>query len=105
MKTVRQALIDEIHYPISEGFVENKLLSRGLGPDDWLTADVLKSNEFKGAVADCLWSLIEAPSFSEADKSISLADRDIILRKVNSIYLSIGEKAVDTADKPAVYIL
>ena len=105
MKTVRQALIDEIHYPISEGFVENKLLSRGLSADDELTIDVLKSNEFKGAVADCLWSLIEAPSFSEADKSISLADRDIILRKVNSIYLSIGEKAVDTADKPAVYIL
>lgn len=105
MKTVRQALIDEIHYPISEGFVENKLLSRGLGPDDELTIDVLKSNEFKGAIADCLWSLIEAPSFSEADKSISLADRDIILRKANSIYLSIGEKAVDIADKPAVYIL
>lgn len=105
MKTVRQALIDEIHYPISEGFVENKLLSRGLSPDDELTIDVLKSNEFKGAVADCLWSLVEAPSFSEADKSISLADRDIILRKANSIYLSIGEKAVDIADKPAVYIL
>lgn len=105
MKTVRQALIDEIHYPISEGFVENKLLSRGLSADDELTIDVLKSNEFKGAVADCLWSLIEAPSFSEADKSISLADRDIILRKANSIYLSIGEKAVDIADKPAVYIL
>lgn len=105
MKTVRQALIDEIHYPISEGFVENKLLSRGLSADDELTIDVLKSNEFKGAVADCLWSLIEAPSFSEADKSISLADRDIILRKANSIYLSIGEKAVDIADRPAVYIL
>lgn len=105
MKTVRQALIDEIHYPISEGFVENKLLSRGLSPDEGLTVDVLKSNEFKGAVADCLWSLIEAPNFSEADKSISLADRNVILRKVNSLYLSIGEPAVDLADKPAVYIL
>lgn len=105
MKTVRQALIDEIHYPISEGFVENKLLSRGLSPDDELTIDVLKSNEFTGAIADCLWSLIEAPNFSEADKSISLADRNVILRKVNSLYLSIGETAVDLADKPAVYIL
>lgn len=105
MKTVRQALIDEVHYPISVGFVENKLLSRGLNPDDGLTIETLKSNEFRGAVADCLWSLIEAPSISEADKSISLGDRDIILRKVNSIYLAIGEKAVDIADKPAVYIL
>ena len=105
MKTVRQALIDEIHYPISEGFVENKLYSRGIDPDDELTIDVLKSNEFKGAVADCLWSLIEAPNFSEADKSISLADRNVILRKVNSLYLSIGESAVDLADKPSVFIL
>ena len=105
MKTVRQALLDEIHYPISEGFVENKLLSRGLNPDDELILDVLKSNEFRGAVADCLWSLIEAPNFSEADKSISLGDRNAILKKVNAIYLSIGEKAVDLADKPMVTIL
>lgn len=105
MKTVRQALIDEVHYPIPEGFVENKLYARGLNPEEELTIELLKSNEFKGAVADCLWSLIEAPNISESDKSISLADREIILRKVNSIYLSIGEKAVDIADKPAVYIL
>lgn len=105
MKTVRQALLDEIHYPISEGFVENKLLSRGLNPDDELILDVLKSNEFRGAVADCLWSLIEAPNFSEADKSISLGDRNVILKKVNSIYLSIGEPVVDLADKPMVTIL
>lgn len=105
MKTVRQALIDEIHYPISEGFIENKLYSRGIVPDDELTAEVLRSNEFKGAIADCLWSLIEAPSISESDKSISLGDREIILRKVNSIYLSIGEKAVSLMDRPTVTIL
>lgn len=105
MKTVRQALIDEIHYPISVGFIENKLLSRGLSPDDGLTIDVLKSNEFKGAVADCLWSLIEAPSISESDKSISLGDREIILRKVNAIYQSIGEKAASFSDRPMVTIL
>lgn len=105
MKTIRQALLDEIHYPISEGFVENRLYSRGLNPDDELSLEVLNSVEFRGAVADCLWSLIEAPSISEADKSISLGDREIILRKVNSIYQSIGEKAVDFADKPKVFIL
>lgn len=105
MKTVRQALLDEVHYPISEGFVENKLLSRGLNPEDGLSLETLNSNEFRGAVADCLWSLIEAPNFSEADKSISLGDREIILIKVNSIYQSIGEKAVDFADKPKVFIL
>ena len=105
MKTVRQALIDEIHYPLSEGFIENKLYARGLNPVDEINAGVLVSNEFRGAVADCLWSLIEAPSISESDKSISLGDREIILKKVNSIYESIGEKAVDLADKPKVFIL
>ena len=105
MKTVRQALIDEIHYPISEGFLDNKLLARGLYADDEVTMDVLHSNEFKGAVADCLCSLIEAPNISESDKSISLGDRNLILKKVNAIYLSIGEKAVDFADKPVVQIL
>lgn len=105
MKTVRQALIDEIHYPISEGFIDNRLMERGLNPDDGLTIEILRSNAFKGAVADCLCSLIEAPNISESDKSISLADRNLILKKVNSIYLSIGEKAVDTADKPIVHIL
>lgn len=80
-------------------------MERGLSPEDELTIDVLKSSEFKGAVADCLWSLIEAPNISEADKSISLGDRKAILSKVNSIYLSIGEKAVDIVDKPSVQIL
>lgn len=105
MKTVRQALIDEVHYPLSEGFVENRLLSRGLNPEDELTVETLKSNEFKGAVADCLCSLIDAPNISESDKSISLGERSLILKKANSIYLSIGEKAIDVADKPVVHII
>lgn len=105
MKTVRQALADEIHYPIPQGFIDNRLYARGLYPEDELTIEVLTCNEFKGAVADCLWSLIEAPNISEADKSISLGERELILRKVNSIYLSIGEKAVDIADRPLVQIL
>lgn len=105
MKTVRQALVDEIHYPLSEGFLDNKLIARGLNPNDALDMDVLLSNEFKGAVADCLWSLIEAPNISESDKSISLGDRNLILKKVNSIYLSIGEKMVDIAERPIVHIL
>lgn len=105
MKTVRQALIDEIHYPISQGFIDNRLMSRGLFPEDELTIEVLTCNEFKGAVADCLWSLIEAPNISEGGISISLGERNLILKKANAIYLSIGEKAADTADKPMVQIL
>lgn len=103
MKTIQQALIDEVHYPLPIGFVENKLLARGLEADDDITTDILKSTAFIGCVADCLYSLIEAPNFNEADKSFSLADRNLILKKVNALYQSIGEEPV-SIDRPMVYI-
>ena len=101
-KTILQALLDEVHYPIGEGFAENKLMARNLKGNEGVTMEVLKSNEFIGAVADCLYSLIEAPNFNEADKSFSLADRNIILNKVNSMYRKIGEQPV-AIEKPMVY--
>ena len=101
-KTILQALLDEVHYPISQGFAENKLMARNLDGSQSLTPEVLRSKEFIGAVADCLYSLIEAPNFNEADKSFSLADRNIILNKVNSMYRKIGEESVAIA-KPMVY--
>ena len=104
MKTVKQALIDEIHYPISDGFVDNKILARGLDGEDEITQEILRSDEFIGATADCLYSLIEAPNFNEADKSFSLADRDIILKKVNTLYNKIGEQPVALGEKPMVYL-
>lgn len=104
MKTIQQALIDEIHYPLPVGFIENKLTARGLEPEEEFTALVATGKEFVGAVADCLYSLIYAPNFSEADKSFSLGDREIILRKVNSLYNSIGEPSVGLQEKPVVYI-
>lgn len=104
MRTIKQALIDEIHFPISDGFVENKLLARGLDGDDEVSMEILNSKEFIGAVADCLYSLIEAPNFNEADKSFSLGDRNVILNKVNSLYKKIGEESVALGEKPMVYI-
>lgn len=104
MKTIQQALIDEIHYPIGSGIVENKMILRSLNPENEFTIDVAMSNQFVGAVADCLYSLISAPNFSEADKSISLSDKNLILRKVNSLYQSIGEPSVAMEAKPMVYI-
>lgn len=103
MKTIQQALIDEVHYPIPLGFIENKMLARGLEPDDDITMKILKSAAFIGCVADCLYSLIEAPNFNEADKSFSLADRNLILKKVNALYASIDEPEI-SIDKPMVYI-
>lgn len=95
MKTILQALRDEINYPLPSGFLENQLLRRRLDCDREITAELLTDAQFMGAVADCLYSLIEAPNVSEADKSVSLPDRNAILIKVNSIYRSIGEPEKD----------
>lgn len=105
MKTIKQALIDEIHYPIGSGIIENKMILRGLNADDEFDMETAKSNAFLGAVADCLVSLIAAPNFSEADKSFSLSDKSLILKKANYLYKSIGEPEASVEDKPAVYIM
>lgn len=104
MKTILQALRDDVHYPVGDGFLENRLLTRGLSADDIFTVEVANSTLYKGAFADSLYSLIDAPSFSEADKSITVADRDMILKKVNALYNAIGEPSVTLAEQPRVYI-
>lgn len=107
MKTIKQALMDEIHYPIPEGFVGNITIKRGLDEDAPLTKETMESNEYIGALADCLYSLLHAVNFSEADKSvgsISSSDKEMILLRVNSLYKSIGEAEVQIKAKPMVYI-
>mgnify|MGYP006872346343 FL=1 len=105
MKTIKQALIDEIHYPISLGFVENKMIERQLNGDDEYTFEVAQSKEWKGALADCLYSLIQAVSLSESDKSIgTLSDKDKerLLVRINALYKAIGESPA--LGQPMVYI-
>lgn len=107
MKTIRQALIDEIHYPISIGFVENVMIKRNLNGDDDFDCDIAHSNGYQGALADCLWSLVQAINFSEADKSfgaLSDKDKERILLRVNSIYNAIGEPSVELELKSMVYV-
>ena len=103
MKTVLQALKDEVHYKLSSGFFENRLLERSLDGNEICTIDILKSKPFKGAVADCLMSLIQMPNFTEGDVSLSLSDKDNILTLANGIYNSIGETEKNIGE-PIVYI-
>lgn len=106
-KTIRQALIDEIIYPMPEGKVENKMIARGISGDDEYTLEVAKSNEYRGAYADCLIALLQSVGFSESDKSVNaLSDEDKkrLLSIANSIYEAIGEEKVLTEPKPMVYI-
>ena len=48
MKTIQQALIDEIHYPIPEGFVENVMIKRKLNPVGDCDSDTMNSKEYRG---------------------------------------------------------
>ena len=107
MKTIQQALIDEIHYPISIGYVENVIIKRGLTANAEFNFDMANSKEYMGAFADCLYSLIQAINFSEADKSIgSLSDKQItaIISQMNKIYEAIGEEPKEIELNPIVYI-
>ena len=103
MRTIAQALRDEIDYPFPPGKLENRLLRRGLDGTEAITGEILESNAFRGAVADCLYSLIVAPNVSEGDKSVTLPDRDAILRLANSIYRSIGEPEKDDG-QPRIFV-
>lgn len=107
MKTIREALLDDIIYPIPEGKVDNKMISRGLNGDELYDFEIANSNSYKGCFADCLVSLLQAVSFSEADKSVSaLSDeaKKKLLNIANSIYKTIGEEEVVIDPKPTVYI-
>lgn len=105
MKTVMQALQDEVHYKLSSGFFENRLLSRSLNGSDECTGELFNSKPFKGAVADCLANLVQAQNYTEGDVSMSLSDKKVEEAKklANSIYRSIGEDD-KCFDEPTVYI-
>lgn len=106
MKTIKQALIDEVYYPISEGFIDNKLVIRDINGDDIVTKEIMLSNEFQGALADCLMSVVEqAVNFSEADKSVNTPTNEqltALKKRINSIYKAIGEEEKDF-NSPVVY--
>ncbi len=106
MKTVIQALVDEVHYPIPVGFVENVVIKRGMNGDESFSAEIAASSPYKGALADCLFSLIQAINFSEADKSVGAltdAQRKLLLKRANRLYGEIGEDEVYDGS-PTVYI-
>ena len=81
------------------------MIERQLNGDDEYTFEVAQSNEWKGALADCLYSLIQAVSLSESDKSIgTLSDKDKerLLVRINALYKTIGES--HALGQPMVYI-
>ena len=81
------------------------MIERQLNGDDEYTFEVAQSKEWKGALADCLYSLIQAVNLSESDKSIgTLSDKDKerLLVRINALYKTIGESPA--MGQPMVYI-
>lgn len=107
MKTVLQALKDEIYYPVNIGLLENRLQGRDLEPGLGFTKSVQDSDAWKGALADSLLTLIQAVNISEGDKSYgALTDkqREALLIRINNLYKAIGEEEVQIEAKPMVSI-
>lgn len=106
MKTVREALIDEIVYPLPEGLIENKLIARNLTGCEEYTYEFSKSNVYRGCFADCLVALVQTVGFSESDKSVGVLTDEVkkkLLFRANTIYKAIGEGEVKEPE-PLVYI-
>lgn len=106
MKTILQALRDEIHYPIPMGFIENKLIERQLDGYEEYSLEVSQSKEWRGALADCLYSLLQAVNYSESDKSIgTLTDEDKkrLLSRINTLYKSIGESSISLGQPLVIF--
>jgi hypothetical protein len=103
MKTILQALRDEIHFPVGTGHLENRLLRRGLIPNEECSLETFNDARFIGAVADSLWFLISAPNISESDKQVNMVYKDLIVKQANQLYKSIGEEE-RVLDKPMVSI-
>lgn len=104
-KSIKQALIDEVFYPIPDGYIDNRILMRGLNAESDVSKSVMESDAFRGCVADCLMSVVEQSiDFTEADKSIHKptdAQLASIKKRINNIYLSIGEEE-QAFDSPSV---
>lgn len=106
-KTVIQALKDETIYPVPLGKIENIVIHRDLDGDAEFTTAMSDSTEYKGALADCLYSLLQAINFSEAGMSVGAltdAQRKSILKRANGLYDEIGEDEKEDPLSPTVYI-
>ena len=61
MKTVGQALVDEVHIPIPYGFVENACIKRDLDIESEFTGDVARSDAYKGTVCFLSYKPLASP--------------------------------------------
>jgi len=89
--TILEALKSKVSYPLSDSFFQSVLIERGLSTEGDFTQEVAQSKEFKLCYADALIRMISGVNATEGDYSVSLSDRDNLLKIANTIYSKYGE--------------
>ncbi len=105
MKTVVEALLSKVHWPMPISFVETVCIERNIDGQEAFTYAVSTSTGYKGALADCYFHLFQAVNYSEAGKSVgNLTDeqRRWCLKQANKLYGEIGEEEKEI-EEPTVY--
>jgi hypothetical protein len=94
--TYLEAIKGKVGYPLSDNAFTLALLDRGLTAADTYTA----GQAFDLAYADAVVTLITAPNVSEGGYSVSLSDKETLLKLANGIYTKYGIASPLSSLKP-----
>lgn len=82
-----EAIKGRLNYPLSDNAFILALNDRGLTE----TATYSKGQAFDLAYADSITMLVTSPNISEGGYSVSLADKQTLIKLANGIYSKYGE--------------
>jgi hypothetical protein len=94
--TYLEAIKGKVNYPLSDNTFTLALLDRGLTASDTYAT----GQAFDLAYADAVVTLLTAPNVSEGGYSVSLSDREILLKLANGIYTKYGVTSPINSLKP-----
>jgi hypothetical protein len=82
-----EAIKGRLNYPLSSNSFILALTDRGLTHSDTYA----KSQAFDLAYADAITTIVTTPNISEGGYSVSMSDKENLIKLANSIYLKYGE--------------
>jgi hypothetical protein len=94
--TVYEALKSCVGYPVPQGTIEAIAVRRGLYGQlqEEVTTPTMESKAYALCEADIMKFVAMAPNVSEAELSVSMNDRDILIGTANAIYTRYGEPLI-----------